>query len=106
MYILAGDIADQVQTKLDAVRAVHSPQAAVFDLDVYPNPAGDFFRLNNGQEVEAVQLVNARGQIMREQTLLPGENEISVAGLDPGYYFIRAFTSSGQRLVKSLAVAH
>jgi hypothetical protein len=78
-----------------------------FGLRVFPNPAADEINvgMNLGQ-AERIQftLFNASGEKVKEwSTLLPGgvqSNRLSVAGLSPGWYLLRATSASGNSNVK------
>ncbi|HET9504039.1 MAG TPA: T9SS type A sorting domain-containing protein [Hymenobacter sp.] len=74
---------------------------------VYPNPTPDG-RLTlelTGPQAKASQLevLNALGQVVLSRTLAPGAAQLSLAGLAPGMYTLRAHTEQGvltQRVVR------
>ena len=68
---------------------------------LYPNPAQNWFYLElkegvfqGGNEIH-FELVNTEGRVLMGSFLNVGSNQIDIAELSPGYYFVRLF--DGQR---------
>ncbi len=60
---------------------------------LFPNPATQSIFLENPYlETVNVQLFNAMGQLVRQQQMLPGLNEVSLIGLAPGAHLYRMST--------------
>ncbi|MCB2408785.1 T9SS type A sorting domain-containing protein [Hymenobacter lucidus] len=75
------------------------PQA----LGLYPNPATDRVQLPALPTGTRVQLVDALGRVARE-AVVSAAGQVSVRGLVPGLYTLRATTTQGQALTGRLVV--
>jgi hypothetical protein len=73
------------------------------ELPLYPNPATSQVYLPSLPAGTRVQLLDALGRISRETTLTPAAT-VSVQGLAPGLYTLRALTAQGQHFAGRLAV--
>jgi hypothetical protein len=72
-------------------------------LSLHPNPASTTVRVPGLAAGSRVQLLDALGRVVRE-TLLPLTAQVSVQGLAPGLYTLRATNPKGQPFVSRLAV--
>lgn len=70
-----------------SVRPEFEPKAC---LKVFPNPARDEIRIEGQGLYQKVELFNMTGQLVREASQFHTSRTISLEGLDPGAYFIRA----------------
>lgn len=62
----------------------------ISELRVYPNPVSNIlFAENPARKLLHAQLFDMSGRMVRQQQLLPGRNEIKVAGLTPSLYILR-----------------
>ncbi|MBN2777354.1 MAG: T9SS type A sorting domain-containing protein [Bacteroidales bacterium] len=63
------------------------------DIGIYPNPAEDFFIIENKDEYLndiRVQIVNLQGQVVYQKEIFTNQNtyEISLENIEPGLYFV------------------
>jgi len=68
---------------------VSVPETGEETMAVYPNPFSDQIRISGADNLETVQLLNARGQVVREVRATDGETLLSASELQPGIYFLR-----------------
>ncbi|HEU4718066.1 MAG TPA: T9SS type A sorting domain-containing protein, partial [Bacteroidia bacterium] len=74
---------------------------AASGVTLYPNPANDKLVITAAERT-SVMIFNATGDLVMNLDITPGTQEISVAGLPDGIYFVRSTDSKGastQRLV-------
>ena len=83
--------------------AAEELNAAEKTLRPYPNPATDYVRLPSLAAGTRVQLLDAVGRVARETTVSAAA-QVSVQGLTPGMYTLRATDAKGQPLSARLAV--
>lgn len=81
--------------------ATQAPQAV--PMGFYPNPATDYVRLPGLAVGTRVQLLDALGRVAREATTSAAA-QLSVLGLAPGLYTLRATDARGQQFSARLAV--
>lgn len=79
-------------------------QASTLSFDVYPNPASDFLQIQFGAE-SAVQVTlhNLMGKEVYHYSGTVKSLRIELAGINPGVYFVSAFTES-DRIVRKIRV--
>ncbi len=65
----------------------------ITNLQIYPNPAGDFINLSVDSELNLlardVQILNLLGIVVSKTELRDGNNRIDISNLSRGTYFIR-----------------
>lgn len=77
---------DQVTT---AAMSTSTEEIAWTTFEVYPNPTKDYLRINWSEQATAtVNITNSTGQIMQTHILGFGTNEINIAPLPKGIYFV------------------
>ncbi|WP_022823451.1 SBBP repeat-containing protein [Hymenobacter norwichensis] len=94
------ELAASPQTPLPVVDA-QSPDGKTFDL--YPNPATTEVHLKGIPAGARVQVLDALGRIVRE-TAISTASQVSVRGLAPGLYTLRATDAQGQRYAARVSV--
>ena len=62
--------------------------ALPLELNIYPNPAKDYFKIQTEPGAE-LQITNLQGQVMLAKTLQNWINFVNVSGLVTGTYFVR-----------------
>lgn len=67
------------------------------DIHVYPNPFLDelYINLNDGQELNAIEIYDLSGKMVHQSAKLNGQNRIDLNGLEKGLYQMRVYTSEG-----------
>jgi glucosylceramidase len=75
-----------------------SKQVNSIDASIYPNPAGDYLKVNipNGQEINRIEIYSMPGSLV--YISLVGQNEeskLNIGNLRQGGYLIRIFGNSG-----------
>ncbi|MFC2086625.1 T9SS type A sorting domain-containing protein, partial [Bacteroidota bacterium] len=75
-------------------------QIAMDKIEVYPNPANDYIRIRNLEDVNNVTIINTNGMIVKE--LSYPSDYISVSDLKKGIYIIRIKNSKGVIYVSKL----
>ena len=69
---------------------------------VYPNPADDYVTVECGNEVVAVRLYSASGQLVKSIGGADAEDSIYVGDLPAGYYIVAVDTESGATVRKQI----
>lgn len=68
-------------------------------LNVYPNPARQYFRIelpNNNQRIERVDILDLHGRTVLSPGLQHGGDfSINIEGLPPGMYLVKAQSTDG-----------
>jgi hypothetical protein len=87
------DVTGSFTISATALLATHTSAAATAALAVYPNPSGAgqlFVRLATLSGAASAELLNALGQVVRQQALAgPSEQLLSTQGLAAGLYTLR-----------------
>ncbi len=66
----------------------------------FPNPATDYLQLESEHTIQAVTVVNVKGQIVRQLTVTPATNyRLNVKDLISGTYFMTVQTNKGQEQI-------
>lgn len=86
-------------TALSAATAATHPSG----LALHPNPATSYVRLASLAPGSAVQLVDVLGRVAREMAV-SAAGEISVRGVTPGYYLLRATDAQGRPVAGHVVV--
>ncbi|MCB0665396.1 MAG: T9SS type A sorting domain-containing protein, partial [Saprospiraceae bacterium] len=73
------------------------------EINVFPNPASDFFSISGVKSGSEITLIDMQGKIVLRK-VVGNQHQISLAGLENGLYQIMAIDDSGERQVKRLAV--
>ncbi|WP_379966995.1 choice-of-anchor J domain-containing protein [Epilithonimonas sp. UC225_85] len=87
--LLSIDDIDVEATPLMAVNDINKK-----DLTLYPNPATDFFTINNATDVVSVKIYDFSGKVVKTQ-LESIDNKFDVSNLEKGIYTVSIKTKSG-----------
>jgi hypothetical protein len=61
-----------------------------YGFTIYPNPANDYFYLTGTfDEEKSISIYNSMGRLVNAITLYGKHSLVDVAGLSPGFYFIK-----------------
>lgn len=88
--------------ELGVVQQEESIKPEAMQLDLYPNPAGDYIMIV-GKELVQLAIYDLAGRIVMAQRLNNGQNQIDVSNLVSGVYWFRIKTGEGvvvRRVVK------
>ncbi len=69
-------------------------------VNIFPNPASDKLQIHNLEEVAEVRMLNQQGQLMLQQELPAGQQELKINALAPGIYWLQIRTKTGQAIRK------
>ncbi|MBF9236028.1 T9SS type A sorting domain-containing protein [Hymenobacter sp. BT683] len=89
--------------RLAGLPTATQPTAGPLALAFYPNPATDQLHLPTLAAGSRVQFLDALGRVARDTQVSAGAL-VSVRGLTPGFYTVRAITAKGQHLTGGLLV--
>lgn len=81
--IVGADMVLKVQSEVDALDA---PAASAFKM--YPNPVSDKLYIQTASS-DVARIYNSLGQMMLEQNLLAGKNQLDVQQLNKGLYIVK-----------------
>ena len=71
------------------------------DIIIYPNPATDFIRISNIDELQSVIIYNINGIVIKE--LAHNQlTEIAISDLPHGIYFIKLLNKSNDTLIRKI----
>jgi hypothetical protein len=93
------------QVDLDGRYDISEVNTVLFEEDqiqVYPNPAVDYFQVYNPIEDGRMQLINPQGLLIGDYELKKGSSEINVISLPCGVYYLRISLSNGSNYSKTL----
>jgi len=65
----------------------------LISLELYPNPASDRLIIDGVETETPFKITNARGQDVQTGKLSTMKNNIAIAGLEPGFYFLQVAES-------------
>jgi len=74
------------------------PQFGMQETNLYPNPANESFSIT-GSQGEVLSIYSLTGELVRTQMLVEGRNEISIAELAQGVYFVQKENGIATRLI-------
>jgi len=63
---------------------------------LYPNPTSDYFRLEADIRMEALQVINAAGQVVRYTEPNALQGSVNMLGMPAGLYTVRVTTGEGE----------
>jgi hypothetical protein len=81
---------------LDSLLAV--PTIGTVEVDVYPNPATDFIRVESREKLHGVALLDVRGRLRQEGGLW----RTDIVALPVGIYLVEATAEDGRRAVRKV----
>lgn len=84
----------QGNTTFSAIRRINFGQTLDNDLEIYPNPTGQFFTLKNWKEKGQLFLYTVTGQLVKSAYLYPHNTLIDMGDLPQGIYFIEVINES------------
>lgn len=93
-------------TGVDSMSIVVSPCVGIADnnvndgIDVYPNPFSDAITLTLSAATSNVRIMNSVGQVVYEQELNAGRNDIVTSQLTAGVYFLEVTSAAGTSVIK------
>jgi len=74
-------------------------------VQIFPNPANDYVSINGFNNIQKIELINMKGQLI-ETILVNGNSSlINVSGIANGIYLLK-LSSSNQSQIKKLVVEH
>lgn len=76
---------------------------ATENINLYPNPAKGKVVISSAEIIENIQLINYAGQLVLEQTCNRATVNVDVSKIEPGIYFIKAF-SNDQVITRKLVI--
>jgi hypothetical protein len=85
------------------VTAAAAPRAGAATLTVWPNPATSYVLITGLATGSAVQLIDALGRVACATTV-SAVGEVSVSGLAPGFYILRATDAQGRPVTGRVVV--
>lgn len=69
-------------------------------VNIFPNPASDKLQIHDLEEDAEVRMLNQQGQLMLQQALPAGQQELKINSLSPGVYWLQIRTKTGQAVRK------
>lgn len=70
---------------------------ALTKVQVYPNPASDFIRIENAQQIQKVNIFNINGALVVETA---NTDTIAVSHLNKGVYFVKLIADNGASITR------
>ncbi|PBQ34058.1 hypothetical protein CNR22_20500 [Sphingobacteriaceae bacterium] len=89
----------QLVQNVDACLFVSSSVLSTFPLSIYPNPNAGEFTIESSYET-SIQILNALGQLIRNEELISGKNKINLEAQPNGIYFVRCYKNGSQQTLK------
>ncbi len=69
-------------------------------IDIYPNPAGDFFRIKTSQKILQIRLFDMQGKLISDPAIRKTNGGVDISRLGPGLYNIVIQTETGIQIKK------
>jgi len=69
-------------------------------VNIFPNPASGQLQIRDLDEPAEVKILNQQGQLVLQQSLLSGQQELMISTLTPGIYWVQIRTKAGQAIRK------
>jgi hypothetical protein len=69
-------------------------------VNIFPNPASDKLQIHDLEEDAEIKMLNQQGQLMLQQELPAGQQELMINSLTPGVYWLQIRTKRGQATKK------
>lgn len=81
---------------------IHENILNVNEINIYPNPATDFFTIDSKEKIERIEMYNSIGKIVFSTTV--NKNSFDVSGFKKGIYFINLYTKDNKFSNKKLII--
>lgn len=59
------------------------------DIKLYPNPAGDYFRIENGVNIKDIEVINVLGKVVKQYAPASQSENFYIGDLNTGLYLVR-----------------
>ena len=69
-------------------------------LNIYPNPAETYFKINSSENINNLTIINSLGQIVKEYKNVSDSDQINIEGLKTGLYVIKIQTNNGDKTLQ------
>ncbi len=85
--------------------SVGANEATISNLiNVSPNPANAIVLINSTTDLEKVEIINLTGQVLISETVNTNAHRLNIENLANGVYFVKAYNSSKQVVLKKLVI--
>ncbi len=71
---------------------------------ISPNPASSSVLINSTTDLEKVEIINLTGQVLISETVNTNGHRLNIESLANGVYFVKAYNSSKQVVLKKLVI--
>ncbi|MFN3554561.1 MAG: carboxypeptidase regulatory-like domain-containing protein [Bacteroidales bacterium] len=92
-YIVGSFLVDQDMLVEIVLMPTYIDDQKIETAYVYPNPARDYVRFNSSLNLNKAILINADGQVVKEQLLNSSTGKIHLETLPPGIYLLRLISA-------------
>ena len=86
--LIFGDFFFSGYQRIDDLTNVHNLELTDY-YAVYPNPANELLFVENKKENGFLQLIDINGKVLLESNLSEGQNQINIAAIPTGMYFLK-----------------
>jgi predicted outer membrane repeat protein len=69
---------------------------------IYPNPSKDHINIRSVKELNSVKIINLAGEIVLDQMVSNGSEQIDITSLESGIYFVNLLTDQNMVAVKKI----
>jgi|GEM_PF-6599697 len=101
-YLFMGLNTTDVYRKPLEIVGVDPTTANSEQLEVYPNPVFDQMIISGYSDSPNLFLLNAHGQLVRQQSLRPNQDRVTVSDLMPGLYQLIVSSTQGYHIARVL----
>lgn len=88
----------------DEIHLVQSAEDRNDPIKLFPNPASDYIRIANGEEVKNVLIINIVGKTILSFQNIDASKKLNVSSMNPGLYLVRLMDEN-HRVVKTLRLS-
>lgn len=65
------------------------------EINIYPNPANDYFMVDNDVAINRLQVFNVIGRQMKDYLVLNQQQQFNISDLNSGLYLVRFLDEKG-----------
>jgi predicted extracellular nuclease len=88
----------RIASDIEVVQSIEDGFA--YNTSIYPNPANDWFTIDNLNGIEEIQIVNVMGQVVYTVSVDAKTKSINTSEFDAGLYMIKLISGNNSRLIK------
>ncbi len=90
-----------ILTQASQVLPESTKKQNVDDIKLYPNPAGDYFRIENGVNIKDIEIINVLGKTIKTFSAQSQSDNFYIGDLSTGLYLVR-MSDKNKSVIKTI----